>query len=225
VTARSALISDLLPPGVVAVDAPGEPPDGLLLPEEEQAVAHAVPQRVRDFTAVRTCARTALGRLGLPPGPLVPGPAGEPLWPVGVVGSMTHCDGYRAAAVARRTALHAVGIDAEPHRRLPPGVAGQVLLPWERDHTRVLPDEVRWDRLVFSAKESVFKAWFPLTGSWLGFEEALVEPRPHHSGDPLTGTLVVQLLVAPGRRPPCWPPVVTGAYAVRRGLVLTALAL
>jgi 4'-phosphopantetheinyl transferase EntD len=221
----STLLTAVLPSGVTAVDAVGDPPEGPLLPGEEQVVAHAVARRAREFTGARLCARSALGRLGARPAPLLPGPAGEPLWPAGFVGSLTHCEGYCAAAVARRTTCRAVGIDAEPHLALPPGVAAQATLPWERNRIAAMPGQVCWDRLVFSAKESVFKAWFPLTGSWLGFDEALVEPRPHDPKDPTAGDLVVQLLVAPERRPSCWPPVVTGAYAVRGGLVLTALTL
>ena len=60
-----------------------------------------------------------------------PGAKREPLWPAGVVGSITHCDGYRAAAVARATDLATVGIDAEPHEPLPDGVLAAIALPAE----------------------------------------------------------------------------------------------
>jgi 4'-phosphopantetheinyl transferase EntD len=221
----SALFSEILPPGVVAVDALGDNPDGVLFSAEEQAVAHAVETRIRQFTGVRVCARSALSVLGLPAQPLLLGPRGEPLWPDGIVGSLTHCEGFCAAAVARRPTVLALGIDAEPHLTLPPGVQDQVTLPWERHRIHTLPDNVRWDRLVFSAKESVYKAWFPLTGTWLDFGDALIEPRPHDPEDAASGELLVQLLVPPARRPHCWPPVLTGQYVIRHGLVLTALAL
>jgi 4'-phosphopantetheinyl transferase EntD len=221
----SALLTAVLPPCVVAVDAVGDPPDGPLFPEEQRTVAHAVARRVREFTGARTCARSALSRLGAPAGPLPSGRGGAPVWPHGVVGSLTHCEGYCGAAVARRTTCRTVGIDAEPHLPLPAGVVTQVTAPEERDLVADLPAGVCWDRLVFSAKESVYKAWFPLTGSWLGFEDVVVEPRPRDPADPTAGDLVVRLLLAPERRPDCWPPVVTGAYAVRHGLVLTAVTL
>jgi 4'-phosphopantetheinyl transferase EntD len=218
------LFTGVLPPGVVAVDAVGDTGGGVLFPEEEQAVAHAADKRVRQFTGVRECARSALGVLGLSPRPLLSGHRGEPLWPDGIVGSLTHCDGYCAAAVARRTTVRAVGIDAEPHLALPRGVEGQVTLSWERERVRSLPNQICWDRLLFSAKESVYKAWFPLTGSWLGFQDALVEPRPD-GPDPTSGELVVRLLVSPALRPGCWPPVLTGRYAILCGFLLTAVTL
>lgn len=224
-TRRCTLLTAILPPGVVAVDAVGDPPDGPLFPEEARVVARAVARRVREFTGARTCARSALSMMGTPVGPLPRGPGGAPVWPHGIVGSLTHCDGYCAAAVARRTTCRSVGIDAEPHLALPPGVTTQVTVPRERDLIAALPGQICWDRLVFSAKESVYKAWFPLTGSWLGFEDAFVEPRPWDRADPVVGDLVIRLLLAPERLPDCWPPVVTGAYAVRRGLVLTAVTL
>ena len=97
-------------------------------------VARAVDRRRAEFTTVRTCARIALGRLGLPPAPLLTGSKREPLWPAGVVGSITHCDGYRAAAVARASEVAAIGIDAEPHDPLPDGILDRVTLPAERAH-------------------------------------------------------------------------------------------
>jgi 4'-phosphopantetheinyl transferase EntD len=115
-------------------DATGPLPGEALLPEEEVLVARAVGQRRAEFTTVRTCARIALGRLGLPPAPLLSGPKREPLWPAGVVGSITHCDGYRAAAVARASEVAAIGIDAEPHDPLPAGILDRVTLPAERAH-------------------------------------------------------------------------------------------
>ncbi|HEY3692789.1 MAG TPA: hypothetical protein VGL46_21300 [Pseudonocardiaceae bacterium] len=50
---------------------------------------------------------------------MVPGERRKPVWPPGVVGSLTHCTGYRAAAVAHRRGVLTVGIDAEPHEPLP----------------------------------------------------------------------------------------------------------
>lgn len=78
---------------------------------------------------------------------------------------MTHCDGYRAAAVARRETIASIGIDAEPHAALPDGVEKLTALPEERmalTRLAVTHPHIHWDRLLFSAKESVYKAWFPL---------------------------------------------------------------
>jgi 4'-phosphopantetheinyl transferase EntD len=217
------VIATLVPPGVVVADATGPLPGEALLPEEEPLVAKAVGKRRAEFTTARTCARIALGRLGLPPGPLLSGPKREPLWPAGVVGSITHCDGYRAAAVARASELAAIGIDAEPHDLLPPGTLDRVALPAERAHLRELPRGVHWDRLLFSAKESIYKTWYPLARKWLGFEEAQVEFRP--GPDPVRGEFTAEVLV-PGMTVAGRPvSTLSGRYAVGDGLLATAITL
>ncbi|MGW2282316.1 4'-phosphopantetheinyl transferase family protein [Streptomyces sp. NPDC001770] len=174
------MIEELLPDPVVVVESYGddEADQGPLYPGEQAVVAQAVVKRRREFAAVRTCARRAMEKLGVPPQPILPGERGAPGWPDGLLGSMTHCDGYRAAALARATDLASLGIDAEPHGPLPEGVLLSIALPAEQGRLAGLAarrPEVHWDRLLFSAKESVYKAWFPLTGKWLGFEEADIE--------------------------------------------------
>jgi 4'-phosphopantetheinyl transferase EntD len=215
------MIEEILPATVAAVEAFDDPPGVVLFPDEEAAILRAVDKRRQEFTTARHCARTALGRLGLPPAPIVPGPRGAPRWPDGVVGSMTHCAGYRAAALGRTEDLVAIGLDAEPNERLPDGVLAAISLPDERQRLSRLAEQapgVHWGRLLFSAKESVYKAWFPLAGRWLGFEEADIVI------DASTETFTARLLV-PG-------PLVdgqecrgfTGRFLVRDGLIVTAIA-
>ena len=147
-------------------------------PAEAAAVATAGPKRRAEFAAGRALAHAALGELGAPAGPVLPGRAGEPVWPAGVVGSLTHCQGYQACAVARDTDLAAIGIDAEPSRALPDRVLAAVARGAERSRiaelTAVSPG-VPWDLLLFCAKESVYKAWFAATGQHLGFAGVRVE--------------------------------------------------
>ena len=217
------MIGTLLPPGVAVADATGPLPGEALLPEEEPLVARAVAKRRAEFTTVRTCARMALAELGRPPVPVLTGPKREPLWPAGIVGSLTHCTGYRAAAVAPATLLASLGIDAEPHEALPDGILDRVALPAERVALARLPAGVHWDRLLFSAKESVYKTWFPLARRWLGFEEAVLEFSP--GPEPERGTFTAEVLVAGmavGGRP---VRVLAGRYAVGGGLLATAITL
>ncbi|MFD9789955.1 4'-phosphopantetheinyl transferase [Streptomyces sp. NPDC059070] len=201
------MLAGLLPPDVVVAELFADPPTVDLFPQEAEIVAQAVEKRRREFATVRLCARTALGRLGHAPGPIVPvqeGPAWArraPRWPDGVVGSMTHCDGYRAAAVAPASAIASVGVDAEPNAPVPDGVREMVTLPEERGTLDELArghPEVAWDRLLFSAKESVFKAWYPLTGRWLDFGDCVVTPDPERGT--FTGALKVPGPVVDGVR-------------------------
>jgi 4'-phosphopantetheinyl transferase EntD len=173
----------ILPAEVESQECFGQPPDGVLFPEEQKIIAHAVETRQRDFAAVRSCARACLGRLGYPQVPILPGLGGAPTWPAGVQGSMTHCAGYAAAAVSPHRRISAIGIDAEPDAPLPDGVLDLIATAAEQDRlamTQPEPDSPNFDRLLFSAKESVYKAWFPLVGEWLDHHEAEILLNPHN---------------------------------------------
>ncbi len=216
------MIDEILPPQVAAAEAFGDRPDTVLFAEEEEVIAKAVDKRRREFTTARACARDALGKLGVPAVPIVPGPRGAPRWPAGVVGSITHCDGYRACAVARDSEIVTIGVDAEPHGRLPDGVLDAVSLAPERarlaELTAAVPG-VCWDRMLFCAKESVYKAWFPLTGRWLGFEDACVDFSP--AGQSFTARLLVPGPVVNGQVLTGF----TGRWLVSAGLILTAIVI
>ncbi|MFE6838720.1 4'-phosphopantetheinyl transferase [Streptomyces sp. NPDC057705] len=178
--ALTPVIDEILPAAVAVSEAFADDPAAFLFPEEEAAIARAVPGRRREFATTRLCARRALAELGRPPAPLLRGARGAPAWPAGVVGSMTHCEGYRAAAVARRGDFAALGIDAEPHRPLPAHVLEAVAVPAEQARHRVLSAAAPWacwDRVLFCAKEAVYKAWFPRTGLPLEFGEADIALR------------------------------------------------
>lgn len=133
---------------------------------------------------------------------------------------MTHCAGYRTAAVARADDVHALGIDAEPDRPLPLGVLEAVSLPRERWWLGGLIAGrlgVCWDRLLFSAKESVYKAWFPLARRPLDFEHADI------TLDPRTMTFRAELLLSgpvPARRRITG---FSGRWLAHDGLVATAI--
>ncbi len=166
-----------LRPDVIGAEAHGDLP-GNLLPAEEAVVAAAGGDRRREFTTVRVLARSGLTRLGHPGAPLVPGRGGAPAWPVGVVGSITHCPGYRAVLLARSDEVVSLGVDAEPDQPLPDGVLGVVTTPRERERAADGVGVRCWDRLLFSAKESAYKAWYPLDGRFLTHEDVEVELRP-----------------------------------------------
>jgi 4'-phosphopantetheinyl transferase EntD len=216
------MLEEILPHEVIAVEARDDTQGVALFPEEEAALGQAVEKRRREFTTARACARVAFARLGLPAAAITNGERGEPRWPAGVIGSITHCDGYRACAIARSSEIASIGIDAEPNAALPDGLLPDIAraeeLPWLAELRRDQP-EVHWDRLLFSAKESVYKAWFPLARRWLGFEDAIV------TVDPVLRTFSARLLVSgpllAGERLTKF----SGRWLVREGLVLTATVL
>lgn len=188
---RESVIGRILPRGTVAEEEFGEVGDPVGLYGQELVPDGWPPERRAEFAAVRVLARRALARLGEPPGPIPRGERGAPVWPAGVVGSMAHCPGYRVAVVANTDQVFTLGVDAEPHRPLPAGVLAEIALPAERGQLELLgaqrPD-LCWDRLLFCAKEALYKAWFPLARSWLGFDEA-------HVTLDVNGTFLAELLV------------------------------
>ncbi len=217
------LIDPLLPEGVASAEVYTDLPGLSPLPEEEPLIAKSVAKRRNEFIAVRHCARIALAELGVPPVPILKGDRGEPCWPDGVVGSLTHCEGYRGAVVARSERVRSLGIDAEPHGVLPNGVFDAISLPVERSEIGALPLGLHWDRILFCAKEATYKAWFPLTRRWLGFEDAHITFSVDSSG--AAGTFASRILIDPAAE--TGPPLtmLDGRWSVAEGIALTAIAL
>jgi 4'-phosphopantetheinyl transferase EntD len=214
------LIEDILPPGVIAVEAFGDIPGDKIFPGEEDLIATAVESRRREFVTARRCAREALAKLRCAPTPIRTGPMREPQWPPGLVGSITHTTGFRAAAVARQSVYASIGIDAEQNGPLPDGVEEFVAVSEETAMLAALARRfpaTHWARLLFSAKESVFKAWYPLTHRWLGFDDA------HLSINPL-GVFAAKLLIDGTRGDGAAPLTeLRGRFLVARGLIVTAV--
>jgi 4'-phosphopantetheinyl transferase EntD len=214
------LIEEIMPATAACAESFAASPGTGLFPEEEALVARASAKRRREFTAGRECAREALVALGLGKVPIGRGVRGAPQWPDGVAGSITHCAGYCAAAVAHAGELAAIGLDAEPSAPLPGGVLEMISLPAERSRLRALaaadPDTA-WDCLLFCAKEATYKAWFPLTSAWLGFADADITIDAG-------GTFSSRLLVpAPPGAAPQLTDSFTGRWLSRDNLILTAI--
>ncbi|HUA74752.1 MAG TPA: 4'-phosphopantetheinyl transferase superfamily protein [Solirubrobacteraceae bacterium] len=215
------MIDEIVPSSAAAAEAREDAGGASPFVEEELIVANAVESRRRSFTTARGCARRALSDLGVGPTAIVRGERGEPCWPEGFVGSITHCDGYRAAVVARASDLLSVGIDAEPNAGLRDGVLEAISSPEERHAlARLARAEARvgWGRLLFSAKESVYKAWYPLTKRWLGFKDAVV------TFDAARGRFRARVLVEGPSLPDRCLTGFEGRWLVRDGLLLTAVA-
>jgi 4'-phosphopantetheinyl transferase EntD len=215
------MIEQILPSKVAAAESFGDDPAAMLFPQERAVIARASEGRRREFATARACARMAMTRLGLPEAAVLPGLRGAPQWPEGVTGSITHCAGYRAAAVALTRDVISLGVDAEPNEALPDhGMLKLIALEEERIRLGELAagtPGICWDRLLFSAKESVYKTWFPLARRWLGFESANIVI------DVREGRFTARLLV-PGpvvRGTPLT--VLSGRWLVDQGLLMTTV--
>jgi len=129
--------------------------------------------RRRASGAARMVARGLLGDLGADAqAPLPRSSSGAPLWPEGILGSLAHDDAFAVAAVARRGRLAGIGVDVEPAEPLPGDLIDLVLGAAERAETE--GDGVK-RRLVFAAKEAVYKAIHPLDGTPLEYADIKIE--------------------------------------------------
>lgn len=178
---RSRAFERLFPEGAIAVASRGgadEPCD--LLPAESEALGPTTKERRREFALGRNCARRALAALGIADFALLRAPDRRPLWPDGIVGSITHTDSFVVAVAARRGAIDGLGIDTEivgaVRERLWPKIAGAA----EREWLAALPHRQRAfaTALLFSAKEAFYKCQYPRLSQRFGFHDVAVLPGP-----------------------------------------------
>ena len=158
-------IDTLAFPGVAVghrLISPGD--EHALLKEEVPALAASVVKVRRASGAARIVARQLLTQLGHANCALPKGPAGAPVWPAGIVGSLAHDSRVAVAAVGMRADVGALGIDVEPAECLPSELLELVATPHERLN---LGDDVYRGRLLFVAKEAVYKAVHPLDQTFL----------------------------------------------------------
>jgi 4'-phosphopantetheinyl transferase EntD len=212
---------------VVGEEARMETEAPAILPAEAARVARAVPSRRVEFAVGRTCAHRALSRLGLAAHlarefVIDVGPAREPCWPPGIVGSITHTGGapggYCAAVVARARDLLTVGIDAELSGAVGPPLWSHVLTEGERSRLegQAPPERAALATLLFSAKETFHKAHFPLTRRYLDFLDVEISADLAEGGFQVRlGSHVTGMAQFAG-----WP----GRFSLGDGLILTGIA-
>lgn len=148
--------------------------DHALLPGE--ALPHALPARLREFAAGRAAARAAMAEIGLPPVAVPQGADRAPVWPVGVVGSITHTAGACLAVVGLSHGFAGLGLDLEEATPLPRDLWDTILLPDEQMALMRLAPEARGlaAKVAFSAKEAAYKAQYPVSQTLFGFEQMTV---------------------------------------------------
>lgn len=168
-------------PEFVSVAAAGaDDYDIAALSSAEQALIHprAIASRQRHFVLGRIAAKRALAQLGAPAEPVLRSEHREPLWPVGIVGSITHACGHAVAAVALSENCGGIGLDMEHRSSFFDELVDQVAYGRERAWIDGQRDADRPSRVleVFSAKESIYKAFFPRVRRYFGFEAARLTP-------------------------------------------------
>ncbi|MBV9579117.1 MAG: 4'-phosphopantetheinyl transferase superfamily protein [Chloroflexi bacterium] len=149
---------------------PAPPP---LHPLEEGILGpRAVAGRRALFALGRAAARDALREIGIEAAGIARGGGGQPLWPTGVVGAISHSAAVALAIVGSRADYAGLGVDVEEPARGPIARAARLVCR---------PNEMAWAdpeagtqrlTMLFSAKEAVFKALYPIECVWLGFGDA-----------------------------------------------------
>ncbi|MDX8349855.1 4'-phosphopantetheinyl transferase superfamily protein [Cognatiyoonia sp. IB215446] len=201
---RAALQDMLGPDFGVGVTDPRDPADGLW-PEETPAVARAVEKRQRDFAAGRRAAREAMSALGVTPAAIPQGNQREPVWPEGLIGSISHCATCCVATVAHTSQHRTIGIDIEPATPLDPDLIPMICTAEEQNWLPAQPDPNLAAKQIFSAKEAVYKAQFPLTREVIGFKAVTLR----FDGANFNAEL-------PANLPKC-----TGSILIREGMILS----
>jgi 4'-phosphopantetheinyl transferase EntD len=200
-----ALLAALLDPRLVGeeIKDKGQP---VWLPAPEAAlVEKSAPKRQREFALGRICARHALAKLGHRGAVIGRAANGAPLWPQGIVGSITHTQDYAAAAVGEARNFSGIGVDAERVG----GVTEDLWLRLFDDAERAsltgldAAEQPVIATLLFSAKEACYKAWGGV--GTLAFREIRVTPQ----GDRFTAVRAGKIL--------------QGRYAVDGDLMVTAV--
>jgi 4'-phosphopantetheinyl transferase EntD len=160
----SAALRSILPPGA-AVAATDPQADHPLLPGEQIA---AVPRRLREYGAGRAALRIATAALGLPPLPVPMNADRSPAIRPGLAASITHT--ATACLAAAMTGIRALGIDLEPDEPLPRDIIAETMTAAEA--------RAQTPRVVFSAKEALYKAQYPLTRALFGYDAVAITLSP-----------------------------------------------
>jgi len=168
----AALLATLFPPSVVVEAAgPEDADESRLTPEESAWLPPMAAIRRHEFTLGRNAARRALRRLDIPSATIGRHPDDrDPVWPEGIVGSISHSHGVAAAACARAGPILGLGLDVERAGPLGDDLIAEICRPDELARfAELAPHPVDWPKQLFTIKEAAYKAWFPRTRTPLEF--------------------------------------------------------
>ncbi|MCE8508283.1 4'-phosphopantetheinyl transferase superfamily protein [Ruegeria pomeroyi] len=185
-------------------------------PEELAALSRATTKRQREFAAGRAAARLSLRELGAPALAIPMGTDRAPVWPPGLLGSITHTDTACLAATAWEGEIRLLGLDMEPDTPLDTDLMETICIPAERDWLARQDMAGHWAKLIFSAKECAYKAQYRLSRALIGFDAIAIRPDPVSQSFAAT----FQTDIPPFSR----GETLHGRFARGGGLIITVLA-
>lgn len=181
---------------------------------ELSVIARAVTKRRREFSMGRLLARELLAEWGVAGFTLLPDADRCPVWPKGISGSLSHCATLCAVVVASREAIRSVGLDVESEAPMDEKLVDRICCPEELSGLGPIERRER-AKLLFSIKEAVYKCQFPLSRTFLGFQDVCVELEEDRFVASIRDEKAADLAA----------PHVRGRFAVRAGHVFSAARL
>lgn len=189
------------------------------LPQEIKSFPKAADTRNRAFVAGRVAAHQAMQTLNLPVQPVLFGDDRAPIWPDGMVGSISHCETYCLAAVARSDSYLSIGIDVEEYTPLDsdliPTICTSSERAWLAMHSR--SDAGVLAKLIFSAKECAYKCQYPLTQVLFDFDVFELTPDMDTGQFDATFTRDIGRFSA--------GTMLSGRFAINDKLIVTAMSI
>jgi len=172
-TQTETIISRLFPETILTMEANPQTIQGQIYLEEQALIENAIDKRKDEFTAGRVCAHKLLAQLGIKNAPVLAGENRMPIWPQGIVGSITHTKEYCAVALTNNSEFKSIGLDAEYIERVKENIWKVICTENELKNLQTIDQEQRQKNatLIFSAKECFFKCQFPLTKEWVDFQD------------------------------------------------------
>lgn len=190
-----------------------------LHPEEAPALAKMVVNRKREYAAGRAAAHAALGQLSVFNAPVIAGHDRAPIWPEKTIGSISHTNSVCLALAAHKHNVRSIGVDVEPYEALEPYLL----------KTICNSDEIKWldkqpvshrnhlAKLIFSAKECIYKCQYPLTKQMLSFHAVYIQVNKS------AGTFIATFKQASGTFHTGY--TMQGRFFTGQGLILTTAIL
>ena len=135
------------------------------------------PKRLADFSTGRYCAMKALEQIGIQNVIIPIGKDREPIWPEGIVGSISHCESLTGAIVSRKADHISLGLDMEEIGRVTADLWPYVFTDKEIEYLNTLPIDQQEliCTSIFSLKEAFYKFQFPITNLFLDFLDVEVQ--------------------------------------------------
>jgi 4'-phosphopantetheinyl transferase EntD len=174
-----AWLGRVLPAACAVAGGPIGALSGMIYPEEEACLVHSVAKRRAEYRAGRLYARQALMQLGVGSCQILSYKERDPIWPPGIIGSISHSDRAAIALVTASDSLGGLGVDIETDSALAADLRPAIC---REEELRVVPglleQQIDVAKLCFVAKEAFYKAVFPRYRQFLDFQDAYTSFTP-----------------------------------------------